>query len=174
MRRLPAVTLVALALAATGVASPSAAQAQWWSAFSANQGQKFVDVASNAIRFSIDAAQLAIARAQSPAVRAYAQQMVADYGAALKDLGQTAQQLSLTMPPTIGGSYATRLTALQVAPAESFDSMYMEAQAKVHKEATYYLGLQTGGTDSPVKQFAARMLPVLNTHGSRLQQFALK
>ena len=173
MRRLPMIALATFAFAAVP-ALPVSAQGQWWSTFTAGQGQRFIDVASNAIRFSIEAGQLAIGRSQSPQVRAYAQQMVADYSNALRDLGQTAQQLSLSVPPTIGGSYATRLTSLQVAPAETFDAQYMEAQAKVHKEATYYLGLQTGGADSPVKQFANRMLPILKTHGTRLQQFALK
>lgn len=86
----------------------------------------------------INAAMVALARAQSTQVRNYAQLMINEHTAAQMRLATVLQTAAITPTPSalsqqvqIGG--ATVVDQLQITPAASFDTVYLQSQIGAHQ-----------------------------------------
>lgn len=77
----------------------------------------------------IAAAKLALSKAQSSDVKAFAQQMVEDHGAALTKVQAVAQQKGVTLPTEPDASHKAIAAKLEKQSGNAFDKMYMETPA---------------------------------------------
>jgi putative membrane protein len=170
MRRLSLIALAVFSLGTAAIGPSATAEAQWFK--SKSDAQSFLDTAAMATRYGIESNQIALAKSQTPAVRQLAERLVADYTKAYDDLAQIAQHASLGLPVGLKSNYQDRLKALQEAPPDKFDAVYLEAQSKAHAEADFYLTRYASSEDQIVQGFVARTLPMLNMHKQGLQQFA--
>jgi len=133
--------------------------------------QVFVSTVAGSDLFEIDSGKLAEARAQSPALKAFAAQLVADHVKSTMMLKSAAAQASppVPVPTSLPPDLEASLGALQGAKRQDFDSGFVDTQIQAHKKAVEVLTQYAAqGTSAPLKQFAAAALPVVKSHLAHL------
>ncbi|WP_293458462.1 DUF4142 domain-containing protein [Phenylobacterium sp.] len=120
--------------------------------------------------FEILAARLAQQRAQSPAVKSFASQMIKDHTKSTNDLTAaiTASGQSLTVPTTLPQAKQAVLDDLNKASPAEFDKDYMGGQVDAHQDALNLLQryAEDGDVDQ-LKSFAAATAPIVQQHLDR-------
>ena len=108
---------------------------------------------------------LAVQRAQSEAVRTFAQQMVTDHTAANNELITLAQGKSIVLPTTMDRSHQAAMEKLNRVTGPDFDREYMKQMVKDHRASVrlFEKTAQTGD-DADAKAFAAKHLPTIQMH----------
>lgn len=96
-------------------------------------------------RSEIEEAQLALTKTQNPAVRQFAQRMIADHTAAMQQMEQMMMQMGMDRAmmdrmmmenPTVQQMQATHMQTMQVlrnAEGMAFDRTYIDHQAAMHR-----------------------------------------
>lgn len=122
----------------------------------------------------IAAAKLALSKAQSSDVKAFAQQMVEDHGAALTKVQAVAQQKGVTLPTEPDASHKAIAAKLEKQSGNAFDKMYMEnAGTKDHKMVLAKLKSDAMQIkDADVKALADAHTPVVEQHLKSAQQMS--
>lgn len=123
----------------------------------------------------IAAAKLALSKAQSSDVKAFAQQMVEDHGAALTKVQAVAQQKGVTLPTEPDASHKAIAAKLEKQSGNAFDKMYMEnAGTKDHKMVLAKLKSDAMQIkDADVKALAEAHTPVVEQHLKSAQQMSM-
>ncbi|HEX2138379.1 MAG TPA: DUF4142 domain-containing protein [Woeseiaceae bacterium] len=159
-------TIAALALASLSV------QAQ-------DKTQEFVEKVSVSNSFEIASSELALERAQSPAVRQFAQHMVEDHGKAAEDLKAAVEksELGVGVRDTLDDKHAEMMQELGDATGAQFDQKYVEMQMAAHDEAVklfeqYASHAASEDASSSLRQFAEKTLPVLKQHDRHIEQLS--
>jgi putative membrane protein len=109
--------------------------------------------------------QLAASRVSSPAVRQFAQRMVAECGVVNRELGAIARRRGVTPPtaPDPERAEATRRLSTLTGPA--FERGYMAQQMREHEWRLALFRRQArSGADPEVRAFAEKYLPVVEAH----------
>lgn len=138
----------------------------------------FVDTAAIAGMFEVESSKLALARATSPALKAFAQMMVDDHtkaGEELKAMVIAGHIVGVNhLPVELDGAHKTKLDALATASdGDGFDTRYREQQLEAHRTAiTLFENEAKSGTNQALKDWAAKTLPKLKEHFSRIQAVA--
>ncbi|MCC7047647.1 MAG: DUF4142 domain-containing protein [Alphaproteobacteria bacterium] len=113
----------------------------------------------------VELGRLAATKASTPAVREFAQHMVADHSKANGELAELAQQLGLQLAPSPSTEQAKLREQLDQLSGDAFDRAYMESQVKDHLKAVQLFERHsTAGGDKEVRAYAAAKLPVLQQH----------
>lgn len=122
----------------------------------------------------IAAAKLALSKAQSSEVKAFAQKMVEDHGAALTKVQTVAQQKGVTLPTEPDAKHKDMAAKLEKQSGDDFDKMYMEnAGLKDHKMVLSTLQSDAGKIKDPdVKALADAHTPVVEQHLKSAQQLS--
>ena len=116
----------------------------------------------------IELGKLAVARAASADVKAFAQQMIDDYTRANDQLRLTAQKQAMTLPASFDSHDQSAYAKLHNLTGVAFDKAYMKAMTKDHHEDVEEFHKEaTAGKDPYIKSFAAETLPVLESHLER-------
>ena len=123
----------------------------------------FLNRAAMFENFEIQAATMAQAQAQAPAVKTYAAAELAAHHQALAQLNAAAAAAHMSAPAAdLDDNYAAYLDMLRRAQGAAFDSTYasQQALAYINVGGTYstYLGV---ASDGPLKSYAAARAPVL-------------
>ena len=122
--------------------------------------------------YEVEAGRIAASRAQDPAVRGFAEKMVADHTAANAELMRTAG--TLQMPKQLDQPHADLIAALQSA-TNDFDRLYMQQQIEAHREAvSLFTAASTTGPNGALRAFAAKTQPVLQMHQEMAGQIGAK
>lgn len=121
----------------------------------------------------VEAARIALQKAQSPEVKAFAQTMIDDHTRSSADLKAAISQAGLNLAPPGALSPESRALLDQLsrtAPAE-FDKSYLALQIDSHTQvlAALLKQPQVGGP-IPLKTFAAADAPIIQRHLDRAQQ----
>jgi len=113
----------------------------------------------------VELGKLAEQRATSPAVRAFAQQMVADHGKANEKLRALAAQKQIELPTSLDEKHAGMRNDLAGKSGLEFDEAYMEDMTNGHEKVVEaFRNASISSTDDDVKQFAGSSLPMLEGH----------
>ena len=124
----------------------------------------FVAKATEAGAVEVAVGQLAVTKATSPAVKAFATRMVADHGRANAELARLAADQSIKVSDP-GGAVSKATGKLSALTGAEFDREYMEMMVVAHQNAvTLFEHESTKGTDATIKAFAARTLPTVREH----------
>ena len=123
----------------------------------------------------IAAAKIALSKAQSSQVKAFAQQMVEDHGAALTKVQTVAQQKGVALPTEPDAKHKTMAAKLEKQSGGAFDKMYMEnAGTKDHKMVLSTLQSDAKKIKDPdVKALADAHTPVVEQHLKSAQQMSM-
>jgi putative membrane protein len=126
----------------------------------------FMKKAAQAGQMEIQASRLAQGKATNSSVKAFAEQMLKDHGAADADLKQLAGTKGVTLPASPAPSDQKKLESLGALNGQSFDRQYAdEIGVKAHNEAvSLFRKASTGANDPDVKAFAGKTLPTLEHH----------
>ncbi|MBI0537902.1 DUF4142 domain-containing protein [Roseomonas sp. KE2513] len=109
--------------------------------------------------------QLAQRNGRSPAVKRFAARMVEDHGRANQEMMEMARQKQVTPPSSIGADQQQVYDRLAALRGVAFDRAYVQAMVEDHQEdVRAYQAEAQNGTDTDVKAFAARELPMLQEH----------
>ena len=124
----------------------------------------------------IAAAKIALSKAQSSEVKAFAQQMVDDHGGALTKVQATAQQKGVALPTEPDAKHKAMAAKLEKQSGGAFDKMYMEnAGTKDHKMVLTTLQSDAKMIKDPdVKAVADAHTPVVEQHLKSAQQMSMQ
>jgi putative membrane protein len=129
------------------------------------QDQNFMVEAAASNRGEIDLGQLASSQAANVGVKAFGQRMVADHTLALSELMAIGTNWSVTLPTTPDPSDLALKQQLMTRTGYSFDTMYVHSQVLDHQKAiTLFQTEVNSGNNADVKAYAAKNLPILQTH----------
>jgi putative membrane protein len=131
----------------------------------------FARAATAGNQFEMASSQLALTKSQDDAVRAFAQMMLDDHGAAGDRLMEAAREegIDLTAMMTDVGQQALGL----LDSAEDFDGDFLRAQTLAHEEAIeVYSAFTETAEDGPLRTFAEETLPTLQAHLDEVEQIA--
>lgn len=132
----------------------------------ASASQDFVTRAAEAGMAEVKLSQLAKSKGDNPAVRGYADNMIADHGKAGAELEAIAGQKKLKVPVELDAAHQAAMKNLSGKSGPDFDTAYMMLMRQDHDKA---VSLFKSAADSPMldaalKAFAAKTLPTLETH----------
>ncbi|MDU4095218.1 MAG: DUF4142 domain-containing protein [Pantoea sp.] len=124
----------------------------------------------------IAAAKIALSKAQSSEVKAYAQKMIDDHGGALSKVEAVAQQKGVTLPTEPDAKHKAMAAMLEKQNGEEFDKMYMEnAGTKDHRKVLSTLQSDAKKLqDTDVKALADAHTPVVEQHLKAAEQMLVK
>ena len=118
-------------------------------------------------------ANLALQNAQSPEVKAFAQRMVADHSKSNAELAELATVKGTVLPAELAGKHQQGFEHLEELTGAEFDKAYMQHMVGDHGEAVaLFQKGATNATDSDIKAFATKNLPILQEHLRLAQQLA--
>jgi len=122
----------------------------------------------------VAAAKIALSKAQSSEVKAYAQKMVDDHGAALTKVQTVAEQKGVTLPTEPDAKHKTMAAKLEKESGAAFDKMYMtNAGTMDHKMVLSKLQSDAKKIKDPdVKTLADAHTPVVEEHLKAAQQMS--
>ena len=123
----------------------------------------------------VAAAKIALSKADSSDVKAFAQKMVDDHGAALTKVQAVAQQKGVTLPTEPDPAHKAMADKLEKESGDAFDKMYMEnAGTKDHKMVLSKLQSDAKKIKDPdVKTLADAHTPVVEQHLKSAEQMKM-
>jgi putative membrane protein len=119
--------------------------------------------------YEIEAARLALTRAQSPRVQEIAQQMIDDHTTSTHQL-QSALRMNETRgetspPASVDARRHAMLDSLREAADDEFDRAYLDQQVLAHKETVELMtSYRDKGKNAQLRSFAAGTAPVVTRH----------
>lgn len=111
------------------------------------------------------AANLALEKASSDAVKQFAQQMVTDHTAAGSEFETLATSKKVTLPSAVSAAQKADLDKLGAKTGADFDHAFMKMMISDHEKMAKILDHEAKrNADADVKAFAAKTLPVVQGH----------
>lgn len=161
-----------LALAAAPVSAQGTGTAIGGIAEPAHPDQPLLENLAQASIAEIEAGKTALEKSANPQVQKFAQQVIEDHEAALKNLEQLALSKRMTLPKDASMQHKATGTALKLETADTFDAQYMR-QAGVNDHAQTLALLQKTqreAHDPQVKALATKLLPTMRQHLNTARQ----
>ncbi|MEO7474044.1 MAG: DUF4142 domain-containing protein [Gemmatimonadales bacterium] len=117
--------------------------------------------------------RLAVERAASPAVKRFAERVIADHSKAGEELKQLAQRKQVTLPADVNPLHKEALAQLSQLSGAAFDRAYVKTMVANHvKDVSAFESVAQGAVDADVKDFATKTLPTLKTHLAMIREIA--
>lgn len=137
----------------------------------ANTVQGYVKNAAESGMYEIQAAEIALQRAKTPAVREFAQMMQTDHTQNSNKLKAVVPVEGVGWPEKLDERRQGMLDNLKAAGDADFENVYMDQQVAAHQEAlTLHRGYADGGDNAELEQFAAQSAPIIEQHLQRAQE----
>lgn len=136
--------------------------------------QEFVDRAAASDLFEIEAARIAMDKAQSDDVRKFASMMLHDHDQAQAQLktAVAAADMRLHYAPKLSTDQESQLEALREADGD-FDAVYLRGQRAAHEEALALLhGYAQVGEAQPLRKHAQAASQTVTMHLNQVQSVA--
>jgi putative membrane protein len=133
----------------------------------------FVTAAATSDMYEVTAGKIALQRAQSPDVKAFAQKMVDAHTMTTEKLKGilASNNINVTPPAHVDSRRQMMLDDLRGAKAADFDHRYITQQVAAHKEADIlFRGYAKSGDNAAIKDFAATTDKDIKMHLSMAQQ----
>jgi putative membrane protein len=127
--------------------------------------RKFIQKAAVGGMAEVQVAQLAEQKTQDPAVKAFAEKMIADHTPNNEQLVKLAQSKGITPPADLDSMHQKQMTKLQSLSGKKFDTTYLKGQEKDHAMMLKTFEAEAkNGHDPDLKQFAQTTIPVIEEH----------
>jgi len=137
--------------------------------------QDFAQKASMSNMFEIEAAKIEISKGRAVDAKQFAQDMLRDHGRAAPPLAEAAKGDGVTVSQSLDAEHQQKLDALRDSDAANLDQAYLSTQVTAHQQVyQLFEGYSKEGPDGPLKIAAAKMLPDLHMHLTRVQGMANK
>lgn len=129
--------------------------------------RRYVRNAAIGDMFEIESSRVALDRASSSEVRAFAQMMVDDHGSMSQKLEDAVDEakLPVDLPDDLDGPHQAMLDQLEDADAANFDQLYTEMQTKAHRDGLLLHQTYSQSGDVPeLRALATDAVPVIERH----------
>ena len=136
--------------------------------------EDFVDEASAKGIAEVETGKLALQKSTSPAVKAFAQQMIGDHTKANAELTAIAKSKNLKVATEAELKNKAKAFILKQRDGESFDEAYANNQVMAHEEAIKLFNEGTKTDDADINNFAKTTLPKLEHHLAMAKELATK
>ena len=133
----------------------------------------FVTAAATSDMYEVTAGKIALQRAQSPAVKEFAQKMVDAHTETTAKLKSILASNNIDVVPPAHVDYRRQgmLDDLRGAKAQDFDHRYIAQQIAAHREADILMrGYAKDGDSAPIKDFAATTDKAVKMHLSMAKE----
>lgn len=131
----------------------------------------FVKKASKGGMAEVELGGLAAQKATSPEVREFGSMMVRDHSKANQKLSVLAASKGVDLPTSKSMGEDVSLMHLKMLSGKSFDEAYIKMMVDDHKEDVEAFQKEADYSKDPdVKRFAAKTLPTLQGHLSKIEQ----
>jgi predicted outer membrane protein len=160
-------------MSSMGQSGSSGATGSSSASLSSGDKKALMDMAQADIN-EVAAGKIAVGKAQSSDVKAYAQQMIDDHGAALTKVQAVAQQKGVTLPTEPDAKHKAMAAKLQAMNGAAFDKSYMQ-NGGVKDHTMVHDKLMSDAKkikDPDVKALADQHMPVVEQHLKSAQQMA--
>jgi putative membrane protein len=129
------------------------------------EDKEFITKAGMGGLYEVQAGTLALQKASSADVKAFAQRMVTDHGKANAELAQLATTKGVALATELGGDHKAAFDHLSMLSGAEFDKAYMAHMVDDHvKDVGEFEKASTSATDADVKGWAGKTLPTLQGH----------
>ncbi|WP_205500487.1 DUF4142 domain-containing protein [Rufibacter psychrotolerans] len=136
-----------------------------------NKAGWFVAEVTSGGLFEVEMGRLASSKAQSPALKQFGQLMLDHHTQANTQLKQVAELKNLMVPTSLGEDHQETFNQVLGLSGAAFDRAYLEAIIKDHEQTIdRFEEMADQGTDTELKNFAARNLPTLRAHLAQAEQ----
>lgn len=110
---------------------------------------------------------------QSDTIRNFASMMIQDHGAAQQSLDSLTKNWNVNIPPVPDSAHLTMLQQMITMQGRQFDSAYIHGQVTDHQDniAAFQHEIDSG-SNSMVKSYASKYLPVLQMHLKKADSIA--
>ncbi|MEO8021385.1 DUF4142 domain-containing protein [Polaromonas sp.] len=156
----------ALALSAAPVSAQGTGTAIGGLSQPAHPDQPLLENLAQASIAEIEAGKTALEKSANPKVQKFAQQLIEDHSAALKDIEHLALSKRMTIPKDANMQHKATGTELKLETADTFDGQYMrKAGVNDHAQTLALLQKAQRETRDPeVKALASKLLPTMRQH----------
>lgn len=125
----------------------------------------FVEKASLANMYGIEAGKIALERSQVQSVKDFAKMMVDGHSAGLAELTTLSTAAVVTPPSALDNDHMGKLDALRKASVEDFDDVYIDQQTGAHENTLNLMkDFASNGKDPRLQAFASKMAPTVEQH----------
>lgn len=134
-----------------------------------------MDVATANIN-EIAAGKIAVTKAQSPEVKAFAQQMIDDHSKSLTEVQTLAQAKGVTLPTEPDAKHKAMAAKLEKLSGADFDKAYMKNGGLADHKMVHAMLMkdEKAAKDPDVKALVAKTAPVVEQHLKSAQSIADK
>jgi putative membrane protein len=162
---LAAAPVLAQQPAGSGSSQPAKPPSQARPSEAANADHAFIMDAAMGGMAEVEIGQLAGGKAQSEAVKQFAQRMVTDHGKVNDELKTLAQNKNISLPTDSGAKHKATKDRLAKLSGAAFDKAYMQEMLTDHrKDVSEFQKESRTGKDPDVKAWATKTLPTLEEH----------
>jgi putative membrane protein len=123
----------------------------------------------------VQAGNIAIQNAASADVKALAQMIVKDHEAANKELQTFANERNVVLPTELPADKQEHMNSLKKLNGKAFDDHYLKMMREDHKkDIDLFRETSNSSRSKQVRDFAAKILPVLEKHAREVEKVAAK
>lgn len=140
------------------------------------QAPTYLAMAASGDQFEIQSSQMAMQVSQNPAVRAYAQMLIADHSRLSAQTMATARSAGINPPPpTLLPQHQALLDQVRSAgQGPAFDAAYRDAQVNAHQQALQLHQNYASGGDVPaLRGTASQAVPIIQQHLAQAQNLMM-
>lgn len=139
------------------------------------EDKEFITKAGMAGLYEVKVGNLALQKAASADVKAFAQRMVTDHGTANAEVTRIATAKGVALAAELAGEHQAAFDHLSMLTGAEFDKAYMQHMVADHeKDVAEFQKASTSATDADVRTFAAQTLPVLQDHAKLAAEVSKK
>lgn len=125
--------------------------------------------------FEVKMAQMVVGKTQNPEVKAFAQRMITDHTKANDELKALAAKKGVTLPMDVSDAQREDQDELAKLTGADLDKEYVSMMVADHNDDVDEFGEQaTEANDADLKAFAAKTLPVLQSHQAQIKEIKSK
>jgi putative membrane protein len=126
---------------------------------------EFATNAADAGLAEVTFAKLAINKTTNEQIKAYANMMLKEHGAANDELMVLAKSKNITLPQNMSDEHQKQQNELNQKTGSEFDKEYAKLMEEDHVKVLAFMEHQSRqGTDPDLKAFATKLVPVINAH----------
>ncbi|MGH9583426.1 MAG: DUF4142 domain-containing protein [Bryobacteraceae bacterium] len=127
--------------------------------------KKFLRKAAEGGMAEVALGKLAAEKGSTPAVKQFGEKLVNDHTQANNELKQVAANEKIQIPDSLDAKQQRQVSKLSALSGQKFDKAFLKDQVKDHrKDVREFRNEAQGGSNPAVKQFASKVLPVLEEH----------
>ncbi|MBB3660857.1 putative membrane protein [Rhizobium sp. BK650] len=125
--------------------------------------------------FEIEVANIELSKGKAADAKEFARDMLRDHERAGPLLAEAAKQDGIPIPAELDSEQRQKVEALQTSDPENLDQAYLSTQVTAHQQAVALFDeFVKQGPDGQLKKTAAKILPDLHMHLTRIQALASK